>query len=147
MIDTSYIWKHWKPVHLSKAGTLLWKLHIYNSFYKCTYKYKIRHSTFIMWIYLCNIISWKNNSILKESCRNSSSRSLQMIWRNLFDQINSWIFFSEFVLYDLNRTVNEEIGREIFDYNRFPENQDNSIVISYKNVSRSMLYNTLGYTY
>ena len=57
------------------------------------------------------------------------------------------IFFSEFVLYDLNRTVNEEIGREIFDYNRFPENQDNSIVISYKNVSRSMLYNTLGYTY
>ena len=31
--------------------------------------------------------------------------------------------------------MNEEIGREIFDYNRFPENQDNSIVISYKNVS------------
>ena len=52
------------------------------------------------------------------------------------------IFFSEFVLYDLNRTVNEEIGREIFDYNRFPENQDNSIVISYKNVSSSMLCNT-----
>ena len=52
------------------------------------------------------------------------------------------IFFSEFVLYDLNRTVNEEIGREIFDYNRFPENQDNFIVISYKNVSRSMLCNT-----
>ena len=41
-------------------------------------------------------------------------------------------FFPEFVLYDLNRTVNEEIGREIFDYNRFPENQDNFIVISYK---------------
>ena len=82
MIDTSYIWKHWKPVHLSKAGTLLWKLHIYNSFYKCTYKYKIRHSTFIMWIYLCNIISWKNNSILKESCRNFSSRSIPFFLKN-----------------------------------------------------------------
>ena len=43
----------------------------------------------------------------------------------------------EFVLYDLNRTVNEEIGREVFDYFGFPDNIENSIVISYKNVSRS----------
>ena len=41
----------------------------------------------------------------------------------------------EFVLYDLNRTVNEEIGREVFDFYGFPDNVENSIVISYKNVS------------
>ena len=45
----------------------------------------------------------------------------------------------EFVLYDLNRTVNEEIGREVFDFYGFPDNVENSIVISYKNVSFSVV--------
>ena len=49
-------------------------------------------------------------------------------------------FFSEFVLHDLNRTVDEEIGREVFDYSGFPENQDNVLVISYKNVSVFLLF-------
>ena len=42
----------------------------------------------------------------------------------------------EFILYDLNRTVNEEIGREVFDYYGFKEGTENSIVISYKNGSK-----------
>ena len=43
----------------------------------------------------------------------------------------------EFVLYDLNRTVNEEIGREVFDFYGFSSDTDNNIVISFKNVSHT----------
>ena len=59
-------------------------------------------------------------------------------WVNFFFcQINTQIFhhFTEFVLYDLNRTVNEEIGREVFDYFDTPDNVENLVVISFKNVS------------
>ena len=48
------------------------------------------------------------------------------------------IFFlvsTEFILYDLNRTVNEEIGREVFDFYGFSTATDNNIVITFKNVS------------
>lgn len=44
------------------------------------------------------------------------------------------ILISEFVLYDLNRTVNEEIGREVHDFRKLIPNQEDNIVISYKNV-------------
>ena len=44
-------------------------------------------------------------------------------------------FVAEFVLYDLNRTVNEEIGREVHDFHKLVENQEENVGISYKNVS------------
>ena len=44
-------------------------------------------------------------------------------------------FVAEFVLYDLNRTVNEEIGREVYDFHELVENQEENVGISYKNVS------------
>lgn len=51
---------------------------------------------------------------------------------------NKVIFWTiaEFVLHDLNRTVNEEIGREIFDFFGFKKNIDNAIAITYKNGSK-----------
>ena len=39
------------------------------------------------------------------------------------------------MLFDLNRTVNEEIGREIFDITGFKKNVDHDIEILYRNVS------------
>lgn len=42
----------------------------------------------------------------------------------------------EFVLYDLNRTVNEEIGREILDYQDFSQDVENLIAITFKNGSK-----------
>lgn len=42
----------------------------------------------------------------------------------------------EFVLYDLNRTVNEEIGREMFDFYGFQHGVAHNIIISYKNGSK-----------
>ena len=44
------------------------------------------------------------------------------------------IALTEFVLYDLNRTVNEEIGRDIVDLKPLRSYEDNQILISYKNV-------------
>ena len=41
---------------------------------------------------------------------------------------------SEFVLYDLNRTVNEEIGREVHDFHKLTPNNEENVVISYRNV-------------
>ena len=52
----------------------------------------------------------------------------------------------EFVLYDLNRTVNEEIGREVFDFYGFSSDTDNNIVISFKNVSHTKVEFTQCYT-
>ena len=46
------------------------------------------------------------------------------------------LFYSEFVLFDLNRTVNEEIGREIIDVDKFALNVDHDVVINYKNSSK-----------
>ena len=40
----------------------------------------------------------------------------------------------EFVLYDLNRTVNEEIGREVHDFHKLIPNNEENVVISYRNV-------------
>ena len=42
---------------------------------------------------------------------------------------------AEFVLYDLNRTVNEELGREVFDFHKLVQDRQENVVISYKNVS------------
>ncbi len=42
---------------------------------------------------------------------------------------------SEFVLFDLNRAVNEEMGREVFDIGGFRREMEHQVVISYKNVS------------
>ena len=53
-----------------------------------------------------------------------------------------FLFYIEFILYDLNRTVNEEIGREVFDFYGFSTAMDNNIVISFKNVSRIFVLNT-----
>ena len=60
--------------------------------------------------------------------------------KNIFLILINANFAAEFVLFDLNRTVNEEIGREIFDIKGFKEELDHQIVISYKNV-RLCLYN------
>lgn len=42
----------------------------------------------------------------------------------------------EFVLFDLNRTVNEEIGREVLDLSTLPKNQTNNVEIQFRNGSR-----------
>ena len=46
------------------------------------------------------------------------------------------LHITEFVLYDLNRTVNEEIGREIVDIKDMGRDEDNEVVINYRNVSK-----------
>ena len=47
---------------------------------------------------------------------------------------NIFLPFSEFVLFDLNKTVNEEIGREVVDFYGFPPDTDHYVTVSYKNV-------------
>ena len=42
---------------------------------------------------------------------------------------------AEFVLYDQNRTVNEEIGREIHDFYGLIPDEEHNVVVCYKNVS------------
>ena len=82
------------------------------------------------------LIKYLQNSMYNDAINSKNLRfsNVVLVYFGIF--IFQSIFFSdlEFVLYDLNRTVNEEIGREVFDYYGFPENQDNAIVISYKNV-------------
>ena len=51
----------------------------------------------------------------------------------------------EFVLFDLNRTVNEELGKELYDFSNTKESTLHNVEISFKNVSSDFLYVLYGY--
>lgn len=57
--------------------------------------------------------------------------------------MQNWLTFivAEIVLFDLNRTVNEEIGRDIVDIYGLCMNKDHAREIAFKNVRLMKAYN------